>query len=116
MLATRLCVALSFAFVPAPADDKPKDLIVGKWMGKDGPAEITIEFIKDGSLTVQAKAGDQKFELKGKYKVLDDKNLEVEITFMNETKKEKNEFTVTKEKLTLTDPKGKKQEFTRVKS
>ena len=106
---------------PAYAEDKPEELLIGKWHAKlkeDGKEfEVTIEFAKDGTMKAEFKIPDAKepVTMKGKYKVVDGKVLETEVTFMGETKKDKDTFKVTKDKLTTTDEKGKTIEFTRVK-
>src|SRR5260221_312617 len=63
------------------ADEKKGDyakLIVGKWevtkTDQGGPPEgATIEFGKDGKLTVKHKAGDQEMTAEGTYKLNGDK-------------------------------------------
>jgi uncharacterized protein (TIGR03066 family) len=106
---------------PAFQGDKPEELIIGKWQGKvkEGDKEflLTIEFAKDGTFKSEVKLPDAKepFLIKGKYKVIDGKTLETEATFMGETKKDKDTIKVTKDKLSVTDDKGKTVELTRVK-
>ena len=84
---TALCVLLCVAaWAPLFAGDKPKDLIVGKWE----PAEkkemgATLEFLKDGKLKVSVGT----INVDGTYKFVDDTNVEVEMTFMGQTQKEK---------------------------
>jgi uncharacterized protein (TIGR03066 family) len=107
------CVADGSRAAPAPPPrPKPKDLLVGKWTAvQEGPGgqklEVSVEFTPDGKLSVSAGP----IGLSGSYKWLDDKNIEVEVA----GNKEKNEVvSVTGEKLTLKDPKGKVETFTRV--
>jgi uncharacterized protein (TIGR03066 family) len=95
---------------------KNQDLIVGKWEAKQsvGGKEITLttEFAKDGKM----KVGMGPITMEGKYKFVDDNNIEVEMEMMGQKKTEKNKIeTLTKEKMVLVDPQGKKQEFTRAK-
>lgn len=97
------------AAVDAGGDGKPKDLIVGKWSEKEA-GTFTLEFTKDGQLSVSV--GDKL--LKGTYKFVDEKTLEVEINDKNE----KNRLTVekiSKQELTLSKDGANKKEFTRVK-
>jgi uncharacterized protein (TIGR03066 family) len=106
-------VVVVLAAAPALAEDKPKDLIVGKWKptGAGDPAPV-IEFMKDGKLIVMF--GDMKIE--GKYKFTADKTFELEMTFNNETKKETITIaTITKDEMSGKDSKGKEEKFTRVK-
>jgi len=97
------------------AQDKPKDLIVGKWQAKEkvGDKEIvaTIEFNKDGTMKVTAEG----FNFEGKYKLVDDETLETEVTIAGQTKKDTDKIKITKDKITLTDKNGKKTELTRAK-
>jgi uncharacterized protein (TIGR03066 family) len=118
----RLCLTVAVALLvlsAAWADDKPKDLLVGKWQSKEkvGDTEVmtTIDFQKDGKLKIEAAFGDKKVNIDGKYNVVDDNTIETEVTSMGETKKEKSKFTVTKDKLVMEDKNNKKTEFTRVK-
>jgi uncharacterized protein (TIGR03066 family) len=92
--------------------NKPQDLIVGKWEMKEkmGDKEITgtSEFTSDGNVKVDMMG----IKMEGKYKFIDDKTIEVSMG----GQKEKNKIdSITKEKMVLIDPKGKKAEFTRAK-
>jgi uncharacterized protein (TIGR03066 family) len=102
-------------FLLAAGAPKPKDLIVGKWTSKqkimDKEIEATVEFTKDGGL----KMSFGGINLDGQYKFLDDDNIEMEMTFNGQTKKQKIKVEVTKDKLTTTSEKGMKDEFTRAK-
>jgi hypothetical protein len=99
LLSTVLCAAL---FAPAaedkPKDDKAADLIVGKWVCKDSPlGEINFEFTKDGTFTEYVGLSG-----KGKYKVVNEKTLELTYMFDDgKSKTYKKKLTVTKDKLTL---------------
>jgi uncharacterized protein (TIGR03066 family) len=96
------------------AKDKPRDLIVGKWQpAKEDKQEMTLEFKKDGTLKVEVKKPG--IALDGKYKFTKDDELEVEMTFMGETKKETMTVKVTNEELTTKDSKGKEETFKKVK-
>jgi uncharacterized protein (TIGR03066 family) len=97
-------------------DPKPKDAIVGKWICTEGETkDALVEFTKDGVVKVSLKLGDQDLKFEGKYKFLDDDNIEVEITAGGETHKEKNKVKISKDDMTLTDPKGKEEKFKRKK-
>src|SRR5262249_52606044 len=92
---------------PAFVEDKPEELILGKWQGKvkEGDKEfmMTIEFVKDGTFKSMVKVPDAKdpIVIKGKWKLIDGKTLETEATFMGETKKDKDTIKVTKDKLSV---------------
>jgi uncharacterized protein (TIGR03066 family) len=120
-LATLASVALLLAFTAAPllAADKPKDLIVGKWEPKQLPegVKVTIEFTKDGKITVAGKAGDKEFKGSGTYKFVDDDTMETEMEIMGMKDKSKTKIVkISKEEL-ITRDEGKKEEekFKRVK-
>jgi uncharacterized protein (TIGR03066 family) len=96
--------------------DKAAKMLVGKWeatvksnTGKE--IKIQLEFTKDNKLVVSYSG----VKVEGKYKVVDEKTLEVERTFMGKTMKEKNEFKVTKDTLEMKGSRGQSQKFTRVK-
>jgi uncharacterized protein (TIGR03066 family) len=96
--------------------NKPQDLIIGKWQGKETQAgketSGTLEFTKDGVLNIEMGP----LNLKGKYKFIDDKNIETELSFMGQTKKDKLKVdSISNDKMVLVDPQGKKQELTRAK-
>jgi uncharacterized protein (TIGR03066 family) len=92
-------------------------LLVGKWSPKEdkkGPA-MTLEFLKDGKLSLAVEFGGKKETIEGAYK-LDGDKLDVSMKFGGEEKKE----TLTVKKLTAdeletTDSKGKTDAFTKVK-
>jgi uncharacterized protein (TIGR03066 family) len=112
------CAALFLltGFAPLLAADKPKDLIMGKWEKEQDKQKVTLEFAKDGILKVHLAGNDgTNIDVNGKYTFVDDDNMEVEVTYMGETKKEKVKVAVTKEELTTTDGSGKKETFKRVK-
>jgi len=104
-----LCVAMS---APLVAADKAKDLIIGKWEPAGNQGQVpTIEFTKDGKLKITI----QQMTIEGTYKFLDDNNVEVEISFMGQTQKEKMKVECTKDEMTTTDSKNKAEKFKRVK-
>jgi uncharacterized protein (TIGR03066 family) len=118
--------ALALLLSPALADDKKddkkeekaKDLIVGKWVPTDENAKkagITIEFTKDGKVQVKGKFNDQNIEFNGTYKFTGDEKMEIELTIGEEKKKDSVTVKVTKDELTTTDSKDKKETFKRAK-
>jgi len=115
-----LLVAVAGSFVRA--DDKKdanKEKIVGTWLlvktEGDTPEGLTIEFTKDGKLSVKIKAGDMDFNITGTY-TLDGNKLNVKVKFGDEEKEEKLTIKeVSADKLVMTDPKGKTDEFKKKK-
>src|SRR5439155_19558011 len=94
--------------------DKPKDLIVGKWQPvKEDKHELILEFKKDGTLKVEAKKEGKAID--GKYRFTKDDEMEVEMSFMGETRKDTLTVKVTREALTTKDSKGKEETFKKVK-
>ena len=78
-----------------------------KWQPvKEDKHELILEFKKDGTLKVEAKKEGKAID--GKYKFTKDDEMEVEMTFMGETKKETMTVKVTKEELTTKDTKDTK--------
>jgi uncharacterized protein (TIGR03066 family) len=115
----RLLAVALLAFLVSACSSKPQDMIVGKWQGKQQEGgitvDLTIEYNKDGTLKASGEAMGMKMEGTGKYKFLDDNNVEQEITMMNKTQKEKVKVAFNKDKMTQTDEKGKSVEFTKAK-
>ena len=77
MRAMRLSVLALLFLTLVGCGGKAKDLIVGKWEPAD-PKEKkggTIEFTKDGDFLVQGGP----LTIKGKYKFIDDKTMEIEL-------------------------------------
>src|SRR5437660_224195 len=107
--------ALGLMLSPASAAekkaDKPKDLIVGKWAPNDEKTKdkVVIEFTKDGKVLVTATEDGKKMEIKGTYKFATDDKVDIEMDFMGEKKKETMTVKVTKDELTTTDSKDKKE-------
>ncbi len=95
----------------AQAQDKPKDLIIGKWESADPKKPAVekgiIEFTKEGK--VKLTAGPVSVD--GTYKFIDEKTLELTIGDMTE----KLTVAVTKDELTATDSKNKTDKLKRVK-
>lgn len=101
------------------ADDKAKDLIVGKWepTKKEDGVKAVIEFTTDGKVKIVASAQGQEFKLDGTYKFTDDNNMEVTVEFMgNKDTKKVKVVKVTKDELvTLDDGKKEEEKFKKVK-
>jgi uncharacterized protein (TIGR03066 family) len=96
------------------AQDKPQDLILGKWDPVDEKGKSTVEFLKDGKLRISA----QQLTLEGSYKFLDDKTIETRVIFAGKEEKGlKLAIKVTKDELVTTHLEGTKteQRFTRHK-
>jgi uncharacterized protein (TIGR03066 family) len=111
------CLVLVVAAAAGAAEeakDKPKDLIVGKWQPvKEDKHELILEFKKDGTLKVEAKKEGKAID--GKYRFTKDDEMEVEMSFMGETRKDTLTVKVTREALTTKDSKGKEETFKKVK-
>jgi hypothetical protein len=105
------------AIFVAGCSSKPQDLIIGKWKAKKqvGPQkkeiEGTVEFQKDSTLKIAAEG----HEISGKYVFVDDNTIEVEMTLLGMTKKDKSKVSVTKDTLTVTDSKGEATTYMRDK-
>jgi len=116
-----LVLGLSLPAAPAPEKkaDKPQDLILGKWRAEDAKTkeDVVIEFTKDGKVLVKKTTDDGKTaEVGGVYKFAADDKIDVEIDFgEGQKKKETLTVKVTKDELTTTDSKDKKETFKRVK-
>jgi uncharacterized protein (TIGR03066 family) len=111
--------AILLVATAARAEDKPKDLLVGKWEGKEklGEQEVkaVVEFTKDGKVKLTMSGGGMDVTLNGTYKVLDDKTLETSFEFMGQTMTDKSSFKVTKDSLEITNKQGKVTKLTRGK-
>jgi len=83
----------------APADDKTKKLLIGKWAGTvkqdDNDVKVVVEFTKDGKL-IRTMGGKTT---KGTYKVVDDSNIEVTLKEGDEDKTHKVKIKVDKDDL-----------------
>jgi uncharacterized protein (TIGR03066 family) len=115
MVSTCAALLLLAGSTPLLAADKPKDLILGKWEMSRDKHKVSLEFVKDNVLKVRLTTDDKNIDVEGKYTFVDDDNIEVELVYMGETKKEKLKVVVTKEELTTTDGAGKKETFKRTK-
>lgn len=111
-----VCVLL-FLASPALAQDKPADLLVGKWEFKEKQPgrEFTISFEKGDGKEGKLKLEASGLTLEGSYKLLSDAEMEVSMKAGNDTVRQKLKFKVTKEELETTDEQGKVETFKRVK-
>ena len=112
-------VILSASASLLQAEDKAKDLIVGKWepVEQAKGEKITIEFTKDGKIHISGKEGDTEIKAEGTYKFIDDTTFEATINFGDEKKTEKAKIVkITKDEMVTKREKDKKEEtFKRVK-
>ncbi len=118
-LASLVVVLTSSGALLYADDDKPKDLIVGKWEPVKAPegAKLIVEFTKDGMVKITGKVGDKDFNFTGTYKFTDDNNMEREMTIngKKDTKKTK-VVKISKDELVTHDEGDKDDEkFKRVK-
>jgi uncharacterized protein (TIGR03066 family) len=114
VMATALTAGLS------QAEDKPQDIIVGKWSPtKEANKGMSLEFTKEGVIKVDIKAEGLSLDLKGTYKFIDDKTIEV--TLENPLKKDEEKTdkltikSIAADKMVLIGPDGKEEEFKPVK-
>jgi uncharacterized protein (TIGR03066 family) len=107
----------SIAYVHA--EDKAKDLIVGKWQPTKPPegVQVTFEFTKDGKFRIDGRAKlegkkEQDIKREGAYKFLDDDTIELtlEQAGKSETTKVKI-IKISKDELVTRDE-GKQEENT----
>ena len=110
LLSSALCAVLFVPIAEDKKDAKAADLIVGKWVTRlatnNGDIELILEFAKDGTYT--RSYGPRTF--KGKYKLVDENNLEMESpTPEGKTVTSKEKVTVTRDKLTLETESGAKK-------
>jgi uncharacterized protein (TIGR03066 family) len=118
VLGCGLLLALALAGT-ATAQDRDKSdarkLLVGKWLSSqkagDKDLKVMVEFTDKGKVSVTVR----DFKVDGTYKFLDDKTIETELVFEGESRKIKNEVTVTADTLELKDPKGMVSKFERAK-
>src|SRR5260221_14246443 len=96
LAALAVLVLLAPAVTRALAADKPQDLIIGKWRQSEGKGHL--EFLKDGKLKFLIP---QNSSVDGTYKFLDDKTLEIKMSFEGQETKTKLKVTVTKDELTM---------------
>jgi uncharacterized protein (TIGR03066 family) len=116
-----LClVAVAWVVLQAGDGTRPQDLILGKWAGTDTAEgkeiKVTVEFAKDGAMKATIALAGKDIVMNGKYRFLDDRNIEVRLNVGDKELTEKNKIeSISKEKLVLSDPEGKKIELKRIK-
>src|SRR5215831_3701748 len=126
MSATRWAVGASlvlllglFVVVPLHAEDKAKDLIVGKWEPAKPPpgATVVIEFTKDGKVLMTGTSNKKDFKLEGKYKLADETTMEITFEQNGKVKTDKTKIVkLNKDELVTKDEKDKEEQtFKRVK-
>jgi uncharacterized protein (TIGR03066 family) len=103
----------------AEAQDKKIDgtKLIGKWAPKEDKkgGSMTLEFTKDGKLSLAVDFMGKSEKIDGTYKLTGDK-LDVTLKFGGDEKKETLTVkTLTDTELETTDTKGKTDSFTRVK-
>ena len=103
----------------ATAEDKPeikKDKIVGRWKVIEGlPKGSTVEFTKDGKLTLTVDMDGNKMTIQGTYSIEGDKLKSTLKVGDNDVDDEDTIKVLSDDKLTLITKDGKTQDFERVK-
>jgi uncharacterized protein (TIGR03066 family) len=105
------------------AEDKKEEKIdakklLGKWQPSEAKkdADVVIEFLKDGKLSIIANAAGTEYKIDGTYKVNGTK-LELAMSFMGKEKSDTATILkLTDDELTTEDGKGKKETLKRVKA
>jgi uncharacterized protein (TIGR03066 family) len=114
-----MVLVLAFTAAPLAAQDKAKDLIVGKWEPVKAPpgAKIVIEFTKDGKVVMTGTANQKDIKLEGKYKFTDDKTMQISFEQGGKAKTDTTKIVkLTKDELVTKDENDKEeQSFKRVK-
>jgi uncharacterized protein (TIGR03066 family) len=117
----RIVVALAaffgLTFVLTAGSDTAKKL-VGVWEitnNKEAPPGATVEFTRDGKMTVRAKVGEKELKIEGTYELKDDA-IVTKLSVGGKTKTESNKIRkLTEKELIIVDEKGKVEEYKRVK-
>ncbi len=87
----------------------PENVLVGQWQRDDG--KETIEFSQDGAVTIEVLGATTE----GKYKLLDDATVQMDITVLDSTVASVFEFSLAEDTLTLTSEDGISATYGRVK-
>jgi hypothetical protein len=109
----KLTLFLACLLLPA-CGSKPKDLLVGRWRGKSPGATVenVVEFTADGRVTKTPVGPGEAYG--GTYRWTDGDHIETELTPPGgKAMKETNQVSVSKDSLTLTNPQGRVDKFTR---
>lgn len=107
MKKTYLFLIFCFVFLLASCSSKPEDLIIGKWQKIDGTG--TIEFFKDGTVSITGTTGLGKKSGAGTFKFVDDSHLRLEGLGIVV------KISLSQDELTLTDPEGNVSKYRRGK-
>ena len=111
-----VCLIGSLCLILASCGPKSRDLLVGKWKGKNQGSTVDsiLEFTKDGKVKKEAIGVDSVST--GTYQWIDNDNIEVSLTMPGgKTITEKNKVNLDKDALTLTNPQGAVGRYTREK-
>jgi uncharacterized protein (TIGR03066 family) len=107
--------------LPTPARaDRPAELLIGKWTGKqkskDVEVETTYDFARGGTLTAEVKVPGQAepITVRGAYRILDAATMEITITINDRTMTDRGAFKVTDDTLTLIGARGATTSLKRV--
>lgn len=106
VLALLLLAALACGGAGNPG---PENVLVGQWQRDDG--KETIEFSTDGSVTIEVLGAT----MEGKYKLLDDATVQMDISVLDETVAGVFRFSLAEDTLTLTSEDGISATYGRVK-
>jgi uncharacterized protein (TIGR03066 family) len=102
------------------ADKKNSELIVGKWSPDDAKGkEVVIEFTKGGEVKISLGAGGMNITINGKYKVVDEKTIELSMDSpdkKDEVKTQKLTIkSISAEEAVIITPEGKEEKLKAVK-
>ena len=121
ILGSAMAAILMFTATVGAEDKKEEKIDAKKLLGKWEPsekkmdAEVTIEFLKDGKLSITANGAGKEFKFDGTYKVNGNK-LELALSFGGKEKTETATIVkLTDDELTTEDGKGKKETLKRKK-
>jgi len=87
----------------------PENILAGQWQREDG--KETIEFSIDGAVTIEVLGAT----MEGKYKLLDDATVQMDISVLDETVASVFEFSLEEDTLTLTSEDGISATYERAK-
>jgi uncharacterized protein (TIGR03066 family) len=113
-----LVVLLSSLAAPLYAEDKAKDLIVGKWEPVQPEKGVTavIEFTKDGKISIAGTAQGKAFKNEGTYKFVDNDTFETTFEFNGQKQTSKTRIVkISKDELVTKDEPKKGAEKAAVK-
>jgi uncharacterized protein (TIGR03066 family) len=112
---TVLCLVLC-----APVADKQAEQILGNWTGKDKvgdeAVQVSLNFFRDGTLTIEMRTDRLSLRQSGTYKFVTENAIEVTTLQRDKVHKEKHKVKITTDKLVLVDDNGVSREYARLKS